>query len=357
MDDMNQKLLLELIDRPVLCVENGVVTCFNQAAAQLHISVGTPIEQFLPNDYEAYTNYSDGQLYLNLTIAGIDCGAIVIRSGQTDYFIFDQDEDFAKLQSIALAAQQLRIPLSNVMTLTDRFLAHKDLEEVCSLREQAKQINKGLFQLLRIISNMADAHKYVGRDPLRMQTVNFTALLTDIFKKAQTLISDTGIKLDFTGLDHPVIGLANEEYLERGIYNLVANAVKFSPKGSTVSVKLSHTKDLLSVSIQDQGSGISPDIRTTLFTRYRRTPGIEDGRHGIGLGMTIARAAATAHGGTILVDQPQECGTRVTLTVAIRQTDSGTVRTPILNVYDYTGGWDHALVELSESLSADTYDQ
>lgn len=350
-------LLLELIDKPVLCVKAGMITAVNRPAAQMQISEGTRISEYLADSRDAYEAFTSGQLSLTLTVAGICCQATVLRTEDMDLFILDQPEGFAKLQSIALAAQQLRVPLNDVMTLTDQMLGSRELDAECKLRTQAQKINKGLFQLLRIISNMADAQRYTGREAIRMEHLNLTAFFQEIFEKASALTSDTGIRLKYTGPQQPVLGLAAGECLERGVYNMISNAIKFSPKNGTVEAKLTQNGNMLSLSIQDQGQGVPANIRSTLFNRYERQPGIEEGRHGIGIGMTFVRAAAAAHGGTVLIDHPEKGGTRITMTIALRQVDSDTVRSPVLPLHDYTGGWDHALVELAESLAFDTYDQ
>lgn len=350
-------LLLELIGKPVLCVKDGIITDMNRAAAQMQIPQNTPICQLLAENSDAYETFISGQLSITLIVAGISCNATVMRTEEMDLFILDQPEDFAKLQSIALAAQQLRVPLNDVMTLTDQLLASNDLEAECRLRTQAQKINKGLFQLLRIITNMADAQRYTGPEVPRMELINLTAFIGDIFEKARVLTSDTGIRLKYTGPQQPILGLAAGEYLERGIYNMISNAIKFSPKNSTVEADLTLNGNMLSLRVHDQGQGIPARIYSNLFSRYTRQPGIEDGRHGIGIGMTFVRAAASVHGGTILIDQPETGGTRVTMTIAVRKTDSDTVRSPILPLHDYVGGWDHTLVELSDNLPIEAYDQ
>ena len=70
--------------------------------------------------------------------------------------------------------------------------------------------------------------------------------------------------------------------------------------------------------------------------------------------MGLVRSAAAAHGGAVLIDQPAGCGTRVTLTLALRKNEPGMLRSPVMRV-DYTGERDHALVELSDCLPAELY--
>ena len=112
---------------------------------------------------------------------------------------------------------------------------------------------------------------------------------------------------------------------------------------------------MLQLQIQDSGSGIAQQIRSSLFHRYLRQPGIEDSRWGLGLGMVLIRSAAANHGGTVLIDSPSGTGTRVTMTLSIRQPQEATLRSPILRV-DYAGERDHALIELSDCLPAQLYE-
>ena len=92
------------------------------------------------------------------------------------------------------------------------------------------------------------------------------------------------------------------------------------------------------------GSGTIPEeLLPTLFTRYLRQPGLEDGRFGIGLGMVLIRGAAANHGGTVLIDHPEEDLTRITMTLAIRQNTATVFRSPLLHT-DYSGERDHTLL-------------
>ena len=70
--------------------------------------------------------------------------------------------------------------------------------------------------------------------------------------------------------------------------------------------------------------------------------------------MVLIRNAAAKHGGTVLVDQPEGSGSRITLTIPIRQDTSGMLRSPVLRV-DYAGDQDHGLVELADCLPLDAY--
>ena len=124
------------------------------------------------------------------------------------------------------------------------------------------------------------------------------------------------------------------------------------PDGGTIHAQLSQNKNMLQLSIQDTGSGIAENVLGNVFSRYQRQPGIEDSRYGIGLGMVLIRSAAADHGGTVLIDRPEGAGTRVTMTLAIRQ-DAPILKTPVIPpVVDSS---QQTLTELSEVLPWEFY--
>ena len=125
--------------------------------------------------------------------------------------------------------------------------------------------------------------------------------------------------------------------------------------GGKITVQLVH-RGRLYLSVTDEGDGMDNGTLGNVYTRYLRTTAVTDGPEGIGLGMVLVRSVATMHGGTVLMDAPQGKGTRVTMTLAIRKAQGGSLRSPVLRV-DYSGERDHALVELSESLPAALYEQ
>ena len=163
-----------------------------------------------------------------------------------------------------------------------------------------------------------------------------------------------GIRLEYQGLSKPVLCLADRELLERAVLNLLSNAFKFTPRGGTVRVTLFAGGTSLRLSVWDSGPGIAQEIQGNLFSRYLRQPGIEDSRFGLGLGMVLVRSAAAAHGGAVLIDQPEGWGTRVTISVALRREKAEVLRSPTMRI-DYAGERDHALTELSDCLPVSLY--
>lgn len=338
--------MLDLVTVPGFCVKNNQIIKCNTAAQGLFLTPGTDIRDLLITGKEEYCAFQGGCLCLSLSCQGNTWGASVTRTQEADIFLLEQNPFQPELQALALAARELRSPLSNTMLITGQLLQQNPEE-----REAHARLNRGLHQLLRIIDNMSDAeYWYAGAC---QETRNITSLMGEILEKAGQMAEVAGIRLEYTLPEERIFTLCSAEQLERAVLNMLSNAMKFTPKGGTVSVSMSRQGNTLRISMRDSGSGIADDILRTVFTRYLRRPVIEDGRQGIGLGMVLIRNTATSHGGTVLIDRPEEGGTRVTLTIAIRS-NAGNLGTHITR--PLAGGYDPALIYLADVLPPELYD-
>ncbi len=347
--------MLDLMVRPGFCVKDNRIVKVNQAAESHMLAVGGDVSALLSTGQEEYAAFTGGCLYLTLLISGQDWGASVTRMGDFDVFLLEQEADQAELQAMALAARELREPLTSVMTTADRLFPMVALQDDPATRDQVARLNRGLFQMLRVISNMSDANRYSAAPVSRQETRDVTAILEEVFSRAAELVTYTGLTLTFANLPEPVYTLVDGEKLERAVLNILSNAIKFTPKGGTIAASLTRRGSKLYLTVQDSGQGVAENLKSSVYSRYLRQPAIEDSRFGIGLGMVLIRSTAAHHGGTVLMDQPEGKGARITMTLAIRQSGSASMRSPIFRV-DYAGERDHSLIELSDCLPAQLYD-
>jgi len=342
--------LLDMMVRRVFCVKENIIIRANAAAQQLFLSVGDDVRPLLENGAEEYVEFTGGCLYLTLNLCGQSIGASIRRMQDMDVFELDTDQDSSALRAMALAASELRRPLNSALSSAAALM---DSQEDPEALQQLSQLNRGLYQILRLLGNMADAEHIASHS--RMETTDVPGLLREIFEKAETLVRHAGITLRYQGLKDSIYCLADRDLLERSVLNLLSNAVKFAPKGSRINASLTRRDRTLRLTIQDSGSGIAQEVMGNLFQRYLRHAGIEDSRFGLGLGMRMVHAAAVQHGGTLLVTPNGDQGTCIVMTLAIRQGDSKRLNSPIFRV-DYTGGFDHSLVELADCLPAELFD-
>lgn len=342
---------LELIDRPALMVKDGIIVHANQIAKNRMIQPGTPVEKLLGNHMKDYLSFTGGCLYLSVEYSYLPCGITITRQPDGDIFLLDRDLDHTHLQTLALAGQQLRQSLGNVMISAEALLSK--IEKDPKNQELSGQLNRGLFQMLRIISNMADSERYALMPSSNLESTELASFLREVMRKVQATLETANVTIHYEGLTRAVFSLVDREQLERAIYNMISNAVKFSPAGSCVEVSAIRCENTVRISVEDAGDGVAPYVEGSLFHRYQREAAIEDSRFGLGLGMTLVRTAAATHNGTVLLDRNK--GTRVTLTIAIQKTVPGGLRSPTMRISDYLGGRDNALVELSDVLPSSSY--
>lgn len=340
--------MLQLMLQPAFRVEKGVVSHVNDAAAACFVKAGQPVDGLIAAGAEEYAEFSQGSLYLTLSLCGRQVGACVTRVENGDIFVLEQADELPQLQAMALAATALREPLTGLMSLADQMLPAMDKEDA-ALQTQAAQMNRRLYQMLRIVSNMSDAALYSQGQSAAMEYVQIGALLEEIFEKTATLAQAAGIRLEYELPGEAILTLADSDKLERAVYNMLSNAIKFASAGSTVMAKLTRKKERLYICVTNDHPGPQGNI----YNRFLRQPALEDPRNGVGLGMVLVRAAAALHGGAVLTEHTA-AGTRITMTIPLRHSSGSQVRSPILRI-DYTGERDHSLTELADILPADCY--
>ncbi len=344
--------VLDLMPQAAFCVGNGVILYANGCAKSHLFSEGMCVREMLRTGSREYEELTDGRLYLTLELSGTVWGASVVKLNGVDVFFLEAEEQ-PELRAYALAAQELRLPLTGAMSAAGRVTGGEEAALPAELPEQIGRLNRSLFQMLRMIGNMSDAYRYCANPGENMETRDICAVVRELFTESVPMLKEANRTLRYHDLAEQILCLTDTEKLERAVYNLLLNAVKFSPEGSCIDARLTRRDDMLSLTVQNENcAGAIP--RADLFSRYTRAPGVEDGRQGIGLGMLLVRSAATAHGGTVLVEQSETQGTRVTMTVAIRQSKEQMVRSNVFQV-DYAGGWNHRLLELSEILPPELY--
>lgn len=342
--------ILEMSELPAFYVENGTILCANRAALARMVPLNEPVLPLLETGQEEYTAFQGGCLCLSLYIHGTVYNALVKPLCGHHLFQLELGHGGRELQSLALAAQELRSPLERILTNAEALFPNLNPEAHSEDWNRMAQISRGLYQLHRLIGNMSDAGSAVSL-PMELQDV--TAVFQEIFDEAASLCAAAGMKLEFSNLPVSAYSLVNRDNLERAVYNLLSNAMKFSNPGGTIYASLTRRRNTLYFTLTDSGSGIAPGVSENAFTRYLREPGIEDSRFGLGLGLMLVHTTATAHGGTVLLEQPAPGGVRVILSLPIRQ-KGNTLHSPIARI-DYAGERDHGLIELSDVLPYELY--
>lgn len=346
--------LLSMFAHPVFLVKNEKIIAANKAAQDLQIREDTSVFDILLSGQDAYRDLTDGSLSLSVGLGPICAVAAVVRMGELDYFHLNCAGENPDLRALALASQHLRDPLTNIVALADSLFTLQ--EDTSSSKEKVRiaQFNHNLHRLLRSVGNMSDT--YTCTEQMRnLEHLSICSVMESAVQTAQELLTDSAVKLEFTSDGSNPIGLADQTMLERAVYNMLSNAVRFADAGSKIRATLQCNKQTIHFTVDNDCADFPKELLGTIFFRYRRTPSISDGRTGLGLGIPMVQAIASVHKGSLLVTLPEPGKVRFRLSIPVRQDQSGTLRNPIIRT-DYAGGYDHSLIELSDVLNSKVYE-
>ena len=201
---------------------------------------------------------------------------------------------------VAMVTHELRNPLNPVMLTVSLLESDPELPE--KFREDLATIRRNLALEVRLIEDLLDlARCATGKLRLNMQRVDIREPLNAAIEVCQTELhaKQIGLQLDTGATEMTVYG--DPHRLEQIFWNLLRNAIKFTPSGGRITVHASRSPmGAAQVQVSDTGIGISPDRLRMIFNAFEQGgPDIFARFGGLGLGLAISRAICETHGGSI----------------------------------------------------------
>ncbi|HEY4774032.1 MAG TPA: PAS-domain containing protein [Xanthobacteraceae bacterium] len=206
---------------------------------------------------------------------------------------------------------ELRSPLTNIIGFA-HFLgdsATGPLNE--RQREYLGYITSSTNALMAIVDNILDlATIEAGAMTLDLGAVDIRGTMEAAAEGVQDRLLKDDIRLDLR--TSPNIGtfIADERRVRQILFNLLSNAIGFSPKGGVVTLAAERQPDAIVVSVSDQGPGIPPDMVDRVFGWFESDP-LGSRHRGVGLGLSLVRSFVKLHGGTVHIDSAVGRGTTV----------------------------------------------
>ena len=200
-------------------------------------------------------------------------------------------------------SHDLRAPHSAILALLD---VHNGESPVFAQIEQQVRRALGLTEsFVQLAKAEADGYQF--------QPTLFAMLVMDAFDQVALIAQLKGIHLvhDLDEADEGMVS-ADQSLLTRALFNVLENAIKYSPSGTTVRLRHSSAEGWLVCRISDQGPGIAAQDLPELFNQYRRFDSSQ-GSEGLGLGLTMVKAVVERHGGRISCESVVGKGTTFSL--------------------------------------------
>ena len=220
---------------------------------------------------------------------------------------------------IALASHELKSPLAAVLLsahVLQRRMARdpattgRDHEAIAAIVEQGERLNGMLGELLDI-SRLDRDHFTLERGPL------------DVAAVVQRAVADLRPMLDthtvvVLGAEQPLLVAGDRGRLAQVVHNLLTNAVKYSPGGGRIELRLEQVGAHACLQVRDEGIGIPAAAMPHLFQRfYRAANGAATATNGLGIGLYVVKEIVTRHGGSIAVDSHEGHGSTFTVCLPV----------------------------------------
>jgi signal transduction histidine kinase len=247
-------------------------------------------------------------LYVGAALA--EGAARLIRRGQAELIAQNvaletakdkaQEADRLKSAFIAQISHDVRTPLHHIIGFTELTLDEARPNLSKSQCESLENVLKSGRHLLSLINDLLDISRLeAGKEQLVCSDLDLRSLLEDCVQLTQESAQIAQIQLRATFDDLPPLVWAEERRLRQVVYNLLSNAMKFTPPGGEVELRAcSDGEAFVRVCVSDTGMGVERGDLERIFTPFERTT--QANRfHGTGLGLSVARRLVELHGGRI----------------------------------------------------------
>jgi PAS domain S-box-containing protein len=227
-----------------------------------------------------------------------------------------------KDEFLATLSHELRTPLNAVLGWTN-ILQHGNIQSE-ELKQGLETIERNARIQAQIIEDLLDMSRIIsGKVRLEVQQTDLSAVLNESIETLRVTAEAKSVRLQavmdpFAG---PISGDPNR--LRQVFWNVLHNAIKFTPKGGKVQVRLDSVGSQVEVNVTDSGEGIAPDFLPYIFDRFQQGDASTTRRHGgLGLGLAIVKQLVELHGGNVRVKSD-----------GIGQGTVFTVQLPLIAVY------------------------
>lgn len=249
-------------------------------------------------------------------------------------------------------ALQLRGTMANLYMAVER-LAPPDERETDGDKDRCAAVfYKNYYQMYRMVSNLTEAGKLFEHRRFALYDDDIVGLARLVCREVEFLFEQRGVQIEFiSDRDSRIIGM-DAAAIRKLLMNLLSNALKYTPSGGSVTVRVKTEGAFIKLSVADTGRGMSSERLAQIFTGYLKTDSYDPMPSGLGLGLPICQCIAQGHGGMIVAESEEGKGSVFTLSLPALK--AGRVR---LNDHgsDYSGGFNSTLVELADALAPEAF--
>lgn len=255
--------------------------------------------------------------------------AVVTSAGPVEGLQVQVIRDETELEAVRRArdsvlaniSHEFRTPLAAQLASIELLLDDLDAMPPAQRRELTESLQRGTLRLTRLIDNLLESVRIEsGQLAIRRQSVDLGEVIEDARALIGSLLALRRQRLEVSLPEELPLIEGDRHRLTQAFVNLLANANKFAPEGSTVRIGCEPDEGRLAVWVEDEGPGPASPAGAGLFAPFSRGSEQEPEPGGLGLGLWIVRSIIERHGGTVSVERTEEGRTRFTMTLPVEVT-------------------------------------
>jgi signal transduction histidine kinase len=225
-----------------------------------------------------------------------------------------QELDHLKSQFFANVSHELRTPLTLILSPIEAMLQDDEQALPPPVRESLGSMHRNAARLLLLINNLLDLAKLeAGKVYLRYEPIELCGFLAGLLPPFSALAQRKRIRFALEGGEAEPVH-ADPERLDIVFQNLLANALKFTPEGGSVTVRVSQEPSAVAAEVSDTGIGIAPKDLPVIFDRFAQADGTATRRFGgTGIGLALVKELVELHGGAVSVRSEPDRGSTFTV--------------------------------------------
>ncbi len=281
----------------------------------------------LVDDYEAERTRKDGSVVdVSLTTSPIlgprggVVGASIIARDISDRRKAEQLKD----EFLAMVSHELRTPLSSIVAHTE-LLLDDDLTDGTIRRHFMEVIERNSVRLERLVGDLLFVAQLASANvSLAMTNVDIVAVASEAVEAISIRAAQSDNEIALAAPRGRLLLIGDPGRLGQALDNLISNAIKYSPEGGTVAVRILPGNDECAIEIEDHGIGIATEDQEHLFDRFfRGSTAVDLHIQGAGLGLSIVKRIVDGHGGTVGLRSEPGRGATFRVVLPLRQTRPG----------------------------------
>ena len=228
----------------------------------------------------------------------------VQQASRDEQLVREQEANELKDQFLAVMSHELKHPLNLIQVNTELLISQPEVRALPAVSRAGETIRLAVASQTKIIDDLLDLSRVrTGKLTLTLAPVALNEVAASIAAAAQDAAQKKGLTLQYHCSKDEVLAVCDRVRTEQIVWNLINNAIKFTPTGGRVSLHLAQDGGFAQFTVSDTGQGIAPEFLPQVFGLFMQgPPQVTSQNAGLGVGLTLVRDLAVAQGGKVLAE-------------------------------------------------------